>query len=247
MVRKRLITVLTFNDGVLFRTKLFEPDYRYTLSFVDAWSVDEIVVLDVTRDAHEDRGNFFQVISNFAKDCFVPLTAGGGIRSLDDIKTYLDLGADKVVINTAAIEDPEFISEAARLYGSQCIVLSMDVRKTDGDYEVYSHFAQTPTGQTPEVWAREAEALGVGEILVTSVERDGSLAGYDLELCRRVVDATGVPVLICGGAGNWKHFEQALTTGGADAACTANIYHFTDSAITSAKRYLANAGVPVRT
>ena len=246
MLRKRLVTVLTFNDGVLFRTKLFTPDYRYTLNFVDSWSVDEIVVLDVTRPGQGERVNFEEVISRFAKNCFVPLAAGGGIRTLDDVARALDLGADKVVINTGALARPELITEIAERYGSQCAVVALDARRTDESYEVMGEFATKSTGQSPEVWAREAEARGAGEILVTSVERDGSLQGYDLELCRAVADAVSIPVLICGGAGNWKHFVAGFEEGHASAVCTANIYHFTEVSVRSAKAYLKKSGIGVR-
>jgi cyclase len=239
--------VLTFNDGVLFRTKLFQPDYRYTLNFVDAWSVDEIVVLDVTRPGHGERQSFFEVIQGFARQCFVPLAAGGGIRAMADVQHYLALGADKVVVNTAAVERPAFIGEIARRYGSQCVVLSIDAKKkADGGYEVWSHFASRPTGLTLEDWARRGEELGAGEILITAIERDGSLEGYDLELCRRVADTVGIPILILGGAGNWKHFVDGFTQGHASAVCTQNIYHFTEGAIRSAKTFLDRAGIPVR-
>ncbi len=247
MLRKRLITVLTFNEGVLFRTKLFTPDYRYTLNFVDAWSVDEIVVLDITRNPTDGGESFRRVIADFASRCFVPLAAGGGIRTLDDVRAYLDLGADKVLINSGAIERPSFITEVANRFGSQCAVLSIDARKTDaGTYQVYSHFGARPTGLDPADWARQAQGLGAGEILITSIDRDGSLQGYELPLCRAVADAVGVPVLISGGAGNWNHFVEGIQKGGASAVCTANIYHFTESSIQSAKRHLDNAGIPVR-
>jgi len=247
MLRKRLITVLTFNDGVLFRTKLFTPDYRYTLNFVDAWSVDEIVVLDVTRNPTDGRESFRRVIENFASRCFVPVAAGGGIRDLDDVRAYLDLGADKVVINSGAIERPDFVAEVAGRFGSQCAVLSIDAKKTgDESYEVYSHFGARPTGMRPRDWARQAEDLGAGEILITSIDRDGSLQGYDLPLCSDVSAAVRIPVLVCGGAGNWNHFVEGFAEGGASGVCTTNIYHFTESSIQSAKRHLAGNGIPVR-
>jgi len=247
MLRRRVITVLTFVDGVLFRTKLFEPDYRYTLNFVDAWSVDEIVVLDVTRNPQADRSAFDGVIQKFARNCFVPLAAGGGVRDLSHVRRYLDLGADKVVVNTGALERPELITEVARAHGSQCCVVSIDVRRSgEGGYEVFSTFGGTPTGLDPVTWAREAVERGAGEIMVTSIEHDGSLSGYDLDLSRRVADAVPVPVLICGGAGNWKHFLSGFEDGGADAVCTTNIYHFTETSIHSAKAFLAKNGVPVR-
>lgn len=247
MLRKRLITVLTFVDGVLFRTKQFDPDYRYTLNFVDAWSVDEIVVLDVTRPGQGQRENFFKVVRGFAERCFVPLAAGGGVRGMDDVRRLLDAGADKVTVNTGALDRPELITEIASAYGAQCAVVSIDAKRdASGDYEVYSSFGSKATGLTPADWAAEVERRGAGEILVTSIDRDGSLSGYDLDLCREVATAVSVPVLIAGGAGNWKHFVEGFTEGKADGVCTANIYHFTETSIHSAKKFLSEANVPVR-
>jgi len=247
VLRRRLVTVLTFNDGVLFRTKMFSPDYRYTLNFVDAWSVDEIVVLDITRPGSGERANFEAVVSDFAQRCFVPLAAGGGIRSVDDASRALDLGADKVVVNTGALDRPALIGDIAQRYGSQCVVLAIDAaRDVAGGYSAMAAFGQRPTGRDVAAWAAEAVDLGAGEILVTSIERDGSLAGYDVALCRTVADAVPVPVLICGGAGNWKHFVAGIADGGASAVCTANIYHFTEASIRSAKQHMARSGIDVR-
>jgi cyclase len=246
MLRKRIVTVLTFNSGTLFRTKLFEPDYRYTHNFVDAWSVDEIVVLDITRSG-DGREAFFKVVSEFARKCFVPLAAGGGIRTIDDVRAFMAVGGDKVVVNTGAIRAPELIGEIARNYGAQCVVVSIDARRqADGRYEVFSEFGAKPTGMDPVAWAKRAEALGAGEILITAIDRDGSLQGYDLDLCRRVSDAVRVPVLVLGGAGSWKHFADGLIAGGASAVCTQNIYHFTEASIASAKAFLARQGFAVR-
>jgi cyclase len=246
MLCKRVVPVLTFNDGVLFRTKEFTPDYRYTLNFVDAWSADEIVVLDVTRPGQGSRQAFFDVVSDFARRCFVPLAAGGGIRTVDDVTRFLSVGADKVVVNTGAVARPELVSDIAQRYGSQCVVASIDARRAGDGYEVMAEFGRRPTGLKPEDWAKRLAELGAGEILVTSIERDGSLSGYDLALIRRVAEAVRVPVLAAGGAGNWKHFQDALIEGKAAAACTSNIYHFTETSIASAKAYLARNGVAVR-
>lgn len=246
MLRKRVITVLTFNDGVLFRTKLFRPDYRYTLNFVDAWSVDEIVALDVTRPGEGDRANFERVVSDFARRCFVPLAAGGGVRSLADVERLMAMGADKVVVNTGALERPELITEIANSYGAQCVIVSIDAKRTDAGYEVYGRFGGEPTGRHPADWAREAQERGAGEILVTSIDRDGWLQGYDLELSRGVADAVTVPVLILGGCGSWKHMAEGFKDGHASAVCTQNIYHFTETSIHSAKRYLDKQGIEVR-
>lgn len=246
MLRTRLITVLTFCDGVLHRTKGFQPDYRYTQSFVDAWSVDEVVLLDVTRPGQGYKENFLDVVRNFAKRAFVPLTVGGGVRSLDDVRQYMANGADKVAVNTGAVDRPELISEVAHQYGAQCVVLSLDARReADGSFQVCAEFGARPIGRTAAEWAREGEARGAGEILVTSIDKDGSLEGYDLDLCGSVVSAATVPVLICGGAGAWTHFVQGCESG-ASAVCTANIYHFTEASIRSAKAFMAKRGLPVR-
>jgi cyclase len=248
VVRNRLVTVLTLNDGVLFRTKHFVPDYRYTSNFVDLWSIDEIVVLDVTRPGHGDRAHFYEAVSTLAGNCFVPLAVGGGVRSIDDARTLLSVGADKVVVNTGAINRPELITEIATAYGAQCVVVSIDAARLDGGgYDVRSGFGATSTGRSPDAWAKEAEARGAGEIFITSIEKDGSLEGYDNELNRLVSQAVSVPVLVCGGAGNWQHFVDGFRIGGASAVCTTNIYHFTDTSIRSAKRFLDQAGISIRT
>ena len=248
MLTKRLVTVLMLNDGVLFRTKKFVPDYRYTLNFVDSWFVDEIVILDITRPGEGDRKNFYDVIEQFSRRCFVPLAAGGGARTIGDFKKFLSLGADKVVINSEAVKRPEFITEAAKLLGSQCVVVSMDAQRNDrGEYEVFTDFGTKATGLNPASWARKVQELGAGEILITSIEKDGSLEGYDHELNRIVCQAVDIPVLVCGGAGKWQDFVDGFTKAKAAAVCTTNIYHFTDTSIKSAKAYLQNAGVEVRT
>jgi len=247
MLRRRLITVLTFSNGTLFRTKLFEPDYRYTHNFVDSWSVDEIVILDITRDKNGNRDKFLDVVRTFAHDCFVPICIGGGVRNLEDVRELMEVGADKVMINTGALERPELITEISRAYGSQCAVVSIDAKKTDeGSYEVFSNFGKEPTSKSPEIWAKEAEELGAGEILITSIDRDGSLLGYDLDLCKLISGSVSVPVLGLGGAGNWKHFLEGFEKGGLSAVCTQNIYHFTENSISSAKKFLTKNGIEVR-
>ncbi len=247
MLRKRLITVLTFNDGVLFRTKEFQPDYRYTLNFVDAWSVDEVVLLDITRPGTGERAHFLEVVQQFAERCFVPLAAGGGVRTMDDVRQLLRSGADKVIVNTAAVERPAFITEIAQAYGAQCVVVSIDAKwSARGAYEVYTRCGTQPTGLDPAAWARAAQERGAGEILITSTEKDGSLEGYDNDLNRRIATAVDIPVLVCGGAGKWQDFVDGFRDGNASAVCTANIYHFTEPSIRSAKQYLARAGIPVR-
>jgi len=247
MVRKRLIAVLTFNNGVLFRTRNFIPDYRYTFEFVDAWSVDEVVLLDITRPGKGSRENFFDVVQIFAGNCFVPLTVGGCVKSVDDFRTLLSIGADKVVINTHAYESPALISQAAELYGSQCVVVSIDVKfNQNSQYEVFTRFGLNSTGVSPTKWAMKVQELGAGEILIQSIDKDGSLEGYDNKLNKSIADAVNIPVLVCSGAGKWQDFADGFRKGNASAVCTTNIYHFTETSIKSAKQYLNSAGIKVR-
>jgi len=241
MLCKRVIAALTFNNGVLSRTKKFNPDYIYTDTQIGLWGIDEIIVLDVTRDK-SDRTAFFDTAIKIADDCFAPTTIGGGIRSVDDaIELFRDYGADKASINTGAVDRPELITEMANKYGSQSVVLSMDVRNN----EVYSDCGRNATGMDPVEWAKTGVELGAGEIMVTAMDKDGSLMGYDLDMCEKVARAVPVPTIILGGAGSWKHFHEGIKAGAA-GVCTQNIYHFTESSIAAAKTYLSERGVHVR-
>ncbi len=246
MLRKRLVTVLTINNGVLFRTRNFTPDYRYTLNFVDAWSIDEIILLDITRPGQGQREIFYEVVEQISKNSFVPLTVGGGVKTVDDFYTLLRAGADKISINSAALNDPEIITTAAKLFGSQCVVVSIDAKRMDnGTYHVYDNFGLKQLNRTPFQWARTAQEYGAGEILIQSINRDGMLEGYDNELISKVSKTVDIPVLACSGAGNWDHFVQAFNCG-ASAVCTTNIYHFTEASIQSAKKHITDAGIKVR-
>lgn len=246
MLRKRLIVVLTLNDGVLFRTRNFVPDYRYTLNFVDTWLVDEVVALDITRPGQGDRKNFYEVVEQLASSCFVPLAVGGGVTNLDEVSRLMAAGADKVVVNSEAHRRPEFIGEIASSYGSQCAVVSIDAKKVEEDYRVFTEFGRKDIGMGPVEWARQCESLGAGEIVLTSIDRDGMLEGYDNKLNAAVSAELGIPLLVCGGAGAWKHFSDGFRKGGADAVCTTNIYHFTDSSIKAAKTFLNRKKIPIR-
>jgi cyclase len=246
MLRKRLVTVLTFFNGVLFRSKNFIPDYRYTANFIDAWSIDELILLDITRPENRNRDVFLNLVSEFSRRCFVPLCVGGGISSLDDFKVYLDAGADKIAINTLAVKDPILISKAAERFGSQCIVVSIDVRKGDDGYHVYSNCGRDSTDWSPKDFARHVENLGAGELLLTSIDKDGSLEGYDIELNRSVIDSVSIPVIISGGAGKWQDFVDGFKVAGASAVATTNIYHFTETSIRSAKQFMIQNEINIR-
>ena len=247
MPKKRLITVLTFNNGVLYRTKQFNPDYRYTSNFVDCWSVDEIIAIDVTRPGQGKRENFLKAVRDLSKKCFVPLTAGGGIRTAAHVEQLLRCGADKVSVNHLTLHQPAMVSDLAKKYGSQCIVGSVDVKRCDDStYEVFSDFGLTPTGLSPCKQIEALHNMGVGECLLSSIDRDGSLLGYDLDLCDMVANAAKFPVVVLGGAGNWAHMLEVFSKTKVSGCCTQNIYHFTETSIRSAKAYLVERGVNVR-
>ncbi len=247
MICKRIITVLTIFEGVLYRTKLFKPDYRYSANFVDSWSVDEIIILDITRKiSHRTKEKFRNFFLSFAKNCFVPLTVGGWIRNLNDAKKLFEIGADKIVLNTGALIDPKLIKQVANNYGSQSIVLSIDVLEQEGKYFLYSHQGKIKSSLDPFIWAKKAEDLGVGEILITSINRDGWLQGFDTLLCEKMKTSVNVPVLALGGCGNWKHIKDLFVKSNVDGVCTQNIYHFTETSISSAKNFLFKNGIKVR-
>ncbi len=243
MLRNRLITVLTFYNGVLFRTKLFKPDYRYTSNFVDMWSVDEIIIIDISEVKFKK--TFINVINNFAKKCFVPLTVGGGITKLGDAKKFLDVGADKIILNSGAIKKPELINEIAKSYGSQCVIVGIDFKKIDNKYRLCSNSGKKIEKIDPVNWASNLEKLGAGEIFLNSIDRDGSLSGYDLDFLKTVGPNISIPIIIGGGAGSWKHFLDGIQNG-ADAISTSNIYHFTEKSIKNAKSYLYKNNVSIR-
>lgn len=208
--------------------------------------VDELVLVDIV--AHQGSGDpDFESIDEFGQDCFVPLTVGGGITCIEQVQRLLRAGADKVAVNTAAYARPELVSEIASRHGAQCVVASIDVRARDGGgWACFSHAGRQCTGREVVAWARELEDLGAGEILITSIERDGKMQGYDLPLIEAVVMAVKIPVIASGGAGNYQHMIDAVKQAGASAAAAASIFHFTEQTPAGAKAALAAAGVPVR-
>lgn len=207
---------------------------------------DEIVFLDIAASSDE-RNTMVDVVRRTAEQVFIPLTVGGGIRTIEDFRTILNAGADKISINSAALKRPELINEAAEKFGNQCVVVAIDAkRRDDGGFDVYLNGGRVNTGKDAVLWAQEAEARGAGEILLTSMDCDGVKNGYDIELTKAVSEAVKIPVIASGGAGKEEHFYEALTEGGADAALAASLFHFRELDITDLKKYLKNKNVPVR-
>ncbi len=212
----------------------------------DAEGADELVLLDITASS-DDRDTMIDVVFRTAEEVFIPFTVGGGIRTADDARRMLRAGADKVSVNTAAVQRPALIGEIADEFGAQCVVCAIDAKRRAGGFEVYLHGGRTPTDVDAVAWAAEAAAAGAGEILLTSMDRDGTGEGFDLELTRAVVDAVGVSVIASGGVGTLEHLADGIVEGGADAVLAASIFHFRQHTIAEAKRVLADRGVTVRT
>jgi cyclase len=254
MLAKRIIPCLDVDRGRVVKGVNFvnlrdAGDPVEVAARYEAEGADELVFLDISA-SHEGRGIMLDVVRRTAEVCFMPVTVGGGIRDLDDIRALLNAGADKVSINSAAVRDPDFVRRAARRFGAQCIVVNIDPRRVARDgrevWEVHIHGGRTPTGLEAVAWAREVERLGAGEVVLTSMDADGTRDGYDLPMTRAVADAVGVPVVASGGAGCPEHLRAALVEGGADAALAASIFHDRIHSIAETKDYLARRGVPVR-
>jgi cyclase len=251
MLCKRIIPCLDVKDGRVVKGVKFvnlrdAGDPVAVARAYDKAGADELVFLDITA-SHERRGILLDVVRRTAEQCFMPLTVGGGVRSVDDMRLLLKNGADKVAVNTAAVLRPALIREGAKAFGAQCIVLAIDAKRiAPGRWEVYLHGGRTPTGIDVLKWAKKGVRLGAGEILLTSMDTDGTKAGYDLALTRAVAEAVSVPVIASGGAGNLSHLWDVLTKGKADAVLAASIFHFKQYSIPQARRYLRSKGIPMR-
>ena len=253
MLSRRIIPCLDVTAGRVVKGVKFQElrdagDPVECARAYEAQGADELVFLDITASSDERR-IMRDIVAATAEQCFMPLTVGGGLRTLEDIEAMLKAGADKVSLNTSAIQDPTLIQAASERFGAQCIVLAIDAKLEPGPtprWRVYTHGGRNATGLDAVEWARKGVSLGAGEILLTSMDRDGTQAGYDLELTRRVSDAVGVPVIASGGAGNPQHFADVLGNGGASAALAASLFHFGALTIPGLKRYLAERDVPVR-
>ena len=251
MLKVRVIPTLLWKNEGLVKGTGFNSWRRVgtvmpAIKVYNTRQVDELIVLDITATI-EQRDPDYDSIAEFSAECFVPLAMGGGIHRLDQVKRLLRVGADKVCINSAAYENIDLIRQTAEAFGSQCVVGAIDVRKNaQGGFECYSHAGQQATGKSPVEWALALEAAGAGEILITSVERDGTMTGYDVDLIASVSQRVGIPVIASGGAGQYEDFYQAITVGRASAVAAASMYHFTQATPLEAKQYLASRGIPVR-
>ena len=256
MLAKRIIPCLDVHDRQVTRGIQFGRAEAGELRAVgdpvelalryNAQGADELVFFDITATAH-GRGSMMEVIERVATECFMPLTVGGGIRSVEDMQVMLKAGADKISINSAALANPDLIRAGAEKFGSQCIVVSIDARQVrPGGWEVFSHGGRKPTGFEAQEWAEKAVALGSGEIVLNSIDADGTKAGFDLEITRRLSQVLPVPVVASGGAGRLEHLKAVLLEGKADAVLAASIFHFGDFTVGEVKSYLAREGIPVR-
>ena len=252
MLTKRIITCLDVNDGRVVKGVNFvnlrdAGDPVEVAKIYDREGADELVFLDITASS-DNRATVADMVRRVAEQVFIPFTVGGGIRTVEDFRMLLREGADKISVNSAALNHPELIREAARKFGSQCVVVAIDARRRpDGSgWTVYKNGGRIDMGIDAIAWARQAEQLGAGEILLTSMDCDGTKAGYDLPLTRAIADAVQIPVIASGGAGTMEHFREALTDGGADAALAASLFHYRELEIPTLKNYLQREGVPVR-
>ena len=250
MLSRRIIPCLDVTAGRVVKGVKFQElrdagDPVEAARAYDAQGADELVFLDITASS-DNRAIMHDVVARTAEQCFMPLTVGGGLRSVEDIRALLNAGADKVSLNTAAIQNPQLIADSSRKFGNQCIVLAIDARRDGKSWRVFTHGGRNPTELDAIEWSRRGVSLGAGEILLTSMDRDGTQAGYDLELTRAVSDAVEVPVIASGGAGKLDHFAEVLDQGHASAVLAASLFHFGTFTVPQVKNFLVAHGVPVR-
>ncbi len=251
MLKARVIPCLDVKDGrtvkgINFVDLVDAGDPVEQARIYDAQGADELCFLDITASI-ERRDTLYDVVARTAEQCFMPLTVGGGVRTVDDIRTLLLAGADKVAINTAAVHRPDFVREAAEKFGSQCIVVAIDVKRVaDGRFEIFTHGGREPTAIDAVEWAVRMAALGAGEILLTSMDRDGTRRGFDLELTRAIADSIAIPVIASGGVGTLDHLVEGVRDGHASAVLAASIFHFGEFTLGDAKAHMDRAGIPVR-
>jgi|TARA_B100000686_G_scaffold296930_1_gene328854 cyclase len=250
MLKTRLIPCLDVKNGRVVKGVNFldlkdAGDPVEQAKFYDDSGADELCFLDITA-SHENRGTILGVVERTAEQCFIPLTVGGGIRTLEDIRRLLKAGADKISINTAAVKNPKLVESAAKKFGSQCVVVALDARRTNKSYEIFTHGGRTQTGIDALDWAKRMESLGAGELLLTSMDRDGTQKGFDLELTQMIADAVKIPLIASGGVGKLQHLVDGVKVGHASAVLAASIFHFGAYSIGEAKSYMESKGIAIR-
>tara|TARA_B100000427_G_scaffold323079_1_gene325989 strand:- start:284 stop:1027 length:744 start_codon:yes stop_codon:yes gene_type:complete len=245
MLAKRIIVVLTFFEGVLFRTKNFRPDYRYTENFVDNTLVDEIVLIDVS-NSKNNRNLFYDVLKRISKSCFVPITVGGYINDVEEIIKFQNLGADKILVNTLIHKNEKKVTEITKKFGNQFVIGGIDILTKNDKHYIYINHGKTILQENIDDCLKKFKRCGIGEILVQSIDRDGSLRGFDNKINKIVKNKSNLPVLVCGGAGSWDHFVEAFDSSNVDGVCTNNIYHFSQKSINLLKKALIKKGIYVR-
>ena len=250
MLKTRLIPCLDVKNGRVVKGVNFldlkdAGDPVEQAKFYDDSGADEPCFLDITA-SHENRGTILGVVERTAEQCFIPLTVGGGIRTLEDIRRLLKAGADKISINTAAVKNPKLVESAAKKFGSQCVVVALDARRTNNSYEIFTHGGRTQTGIDALDWAKRMESLGAGELLLTSMDRDGTQKGFDLELTQMIADAVKIPLIASGGVGKLQHLVDGVKVGHASAVLAASIFHFGAYSIGEAKSYMESKGIAIR-
>jgi len=250
MLAKRIIPCLDVKNGRVVKGIQFvnlrdAGDPVENARAYDEQGADEIAFLDITASSDE-RDILLDVVRKTAEEIYIPLTVGGGVRRLEDIRNLLNAGADKVSVNTAAVKDPSFVERASKRFGSQCIVIAIDAKRKGEGWEVFTHGGRTPTGIDAVAWARRMEEMGAGEILLTSMDRDGTKDGYDIDLTRTIAEATSIPVIASGGVGNLEHLYEGLVLGKASAVLAASIFHYREYSIAQVKSFLRDRGVTVR-
>lgn len=250
MLKTRVIPTLLWKNiglvkGVSFDSWRIVGTVLPSIKVYNARQVDELIIVDILATKENSQLDL-QALEDFSAECFVPLTVGGGIKNIDDVRKILCAGADKVSVNSALFDTPKLVTEIANKFGSQCIVASIDAKKTNGVYECFSHSGTKPTGKEVSQWAKYLENLGAGEILITSIEKDGTMDGYDLELIKKVTQAVKIPVIASGGAGSYEDMYKAINESKASAVAAASIFHFTQQTPLEAKKYLELQNIPVR-
>lgn len=245
MISKRIIAVLTFDGGILTRTQNFKADYAYTQNFINNTLFDGIVLIDISKN-NKDRKKFYTVVKNFSRNCFVPIYVGGKIKSLNEVRKFQEMGADKILINSSFVKNKNFIKKIIKTYGNQFIVIGVDLRLNNSNYSFYFNRGKNKINTTFKKHFFEINKISPGEILIQSIDRDGTFQGFDLKMLKKAKKLLSCPILVCGGGGSWNHFIDAFKIGKVDAVCTNNIFHLTYQSILSAKEYCRKQEIEIR-